>query len=63
MRVLSSDKRKFSLENMDIWRIQFSTAFPEDSRLTSIVPRFQRLFVFPDTGNKDMVLKILSDTR
>jgi hypothetical protein len=60
--ILRRKKRKLRLQDVDVRRFEAAVALPESSRLTSIVPRRERIYILPDAGHQHVVLEILADT-
>src|SRR5882762_2019458 len=54
---------RLTLGGLEVWSVETWVALPEVRRLTSIVPRGQRLLILPDTSESGMVLKVLADPR
>jgi hypothetical protein len=62
MGILRGEQRKFCLQELDIRSNKTVVALPEQRHLASVVAWSERLLVLPDTGDHDVILKVLPHT-
>src|SRR5215813_6561833 len=59
---LHSGKRHLCQYRLQIWCVQRSITLPEESRLSSVIPKRQGGSIFPDSRNEDVIREISPDT-
>src|ERR1700756_4565173 len=59
---LRSGKRHLCQYRLQIWCVQRSITLPEESRLSSVIPKRQGGSIFPDARNEDVIREISPET-